>query len=93
MNMACIPANYKGGEMEFVHCVMMLRGILNTTSIKCKVTKQLADVWKVEIVNLKSTDIVAEKIKDVSNFLGKIEILMKPECEDQIKTKNRIRDA
>ena len=48
---------------------------------ECKVSKQLADIWKVKIDDLKSTDVA--QLKKVANFLEKTEILLQSEWSIQ----------
>ena len=80
LNMTQIPANYKGKkEGTCPLCSENKNEKEGTTEhyFECKVSKQLAGIWKVKIDDLKSTDVA--QLKNVANFLEKTEILLQSE--------------
>ena len=78
MNMASLPGNYKGkGDGR---CPLCNNDEGRTEHyFTCKVVKQLADVWKVGETDLLSSDV--DKLKDISNFIEKVEIMLDPEIK------------
>ena len=75
LHMSRIPANYKGGTEG--ECPLCEDGIGNIEHyFTCTACGQLADAWQVEKKDLNSKDL--NKMKDVANFMEKVEILLNP---------------
>jgi hypothetical protein len=75
MNMASLPGNYKGNSDG--KCPLCEESEGRTEHyFTCKVVKQLATIWNVKTTDIKSSDVA--KLKDVSSFIEKVEIMVEP---------------
>ena len=53
--------------------VKQKKGVRNT--FKCRVVRQLKEVWNVEVEDLKDGDNIA-KLRDAANFIDKVEFML-----------------
>ena len=76
MNMNRIPGNYKGRSEGTCPLCTKAKG---TTEhyFQCDKVRTLREVWEVKVEDLRSNKI--EKMKDVSSFLEKVEVIVDPE--------------
>ena len=75
LHMTKIPGNYK--QLGVMECPLCGQGESHTEHyFECSRCKQLATTWGVDKDDLRSEDI--EKLKNVGNFLEKVELLLEP---------------
>ena len=78
MNMNKIPGNYRGKDTAI--CPLCEEGKGNTEHyFQCPKVRLLRNVWAVEVGDLTSKEVV--KMKDVSKFMEKVEIMIDPKQE------------
>ena len=75
MNMSKIPGNFKGKDGAM--CPLCLKGEGQTEHyFECRMVHRLKKVWDVNQNDLTSLEV--EKMKDVANFMGKVEVMIEP---------------
>ena len=75
LNMNKIPANYKGNGESMCPLCKEEEGRIEHY-FHCKSVKVLAEVWDVNVKDLTSMDL--EKMKNISRFMEKVEIMIEP---------------
>ena len=75
MNMNRIPGNYKGKDKGTCTLCNEAEGNIEHY-FECRMVRQVKKAWSVEIQDVTSQDL--KKMKDVSKFMEKVEIMMDP---------------
>ena len=78
MNMNRIPGNYKGKDKGTCTLCNEAEGNIEHY-FGCRMVKQVKKAWGVELQDLASHDL--RKMKDVSKFMEKVEIMIDPKQE------------
>ena len=82
LHMTKVPGNYK--KLGIDVCPLCNQKEVSTEHyFECNRCRMLADTWKVKKEDLRSSDV--QKLKDVANFLQKVETLLEPVMKNKME--------